>query len=200
MPPAPVTPTKSGHDAGLPLSAAAARASLHAGILGAIPGVRVAGIVDPALDRAATAGKTASRCALRCVLSDLVQRTPVDAVQVACPLSLRAGLALDAMAKGLPTFIETPIAADFDAAERLLRSAQMPGAPQLFVSARATSAETFHRLAEILRQGSLGRLQTSDLPLRGAATSAGRRWGRMGAADHACFWSRPVISSANCCC
>jgi nucleoside-diphosphate-sugar epimerase/predicted dehydrogenase len=81
-------------------------------------------------------------------------------VHVLAPLPLRAGLALDAMAKGLPTFIETPIAADFDAAERLLRSAQMPGAPQLFVSARATSANTFSRLSEILRRGSLGRLQT----------------------------------------
>jgi nucleoside-diphosphate-sugar epimerase/predicted dehydrogenase len=81
-------------------------------------------------------------------------------VHVLAPLPLRAALALDAMAKGLPTFIETPIAADFDAAEKLLRSAQMPGAPQLFVSARATSANTFNRLGEILRQGSLGRLRT----------------------------------------
>lgn len=135
-------------------------ASLHAGILGAISGVGVAGIIDPALDRAALLAKRHPGALAAASLSDLVQRTSIDAVQVLAPLSLRAGLALDAMAKGLPTFIETPIAANFDAAEKLLRSAQTPGAPQLFVSARATSTETFHRLAEILRQGSLGRLQT----------------------------------------
>ena len=101
-------------------------ASLHAGILGAISGVRVVGIVDTALDRAAHLAKRHPGALCAASLSELVQRTPVDAVHVLAPLPLRAGLALDAMAKGLPTFIETPIAADFDAAERLLRSAQMP--------------------------------------------------------------------------
>lgn len=135
-------------------------ASLHAGILSAIPGVQVAGIVDTALDRAAILARRHPGALTAASLSDLIQRTHVDAVHVLAPLPQRAALALDAMAKGLPTFIETPIAADFDAAENLLRLAQMPGAPQLFVSERATSAGTFHRLAEILRQGSLGRLQT----------------------------------------
>lgn len=135
-------------------------ASLHAGIISVLSGVQVAGIVDPALDRASALARRHPGALAAASLSDLVQRTHVDAVHVLAPLSARAGLALDAMAKGLPTFIETPIAADFDAAEQLLRLAQMPGAPQLFVSARATSTDTFNRLAETLRRGSLGRLQT----------------------------------------
>lgn len=135
-------------------------ASLHAGILGALSGVQVAGIVDTALDRAAILARRHPGALTAASLSELIQRTHVDAVHVLAPLPQRAALALDAMTKGLPTFIETPIAADFDAAEHLLRLAQMPGAPPLFVSARATAADTFHRLSEILRQGSLGRLQT----------------------------------------
>lgn len=135
-------------------------AALHAGILSAISGVQLAGVVDPAVDRAAALANRYPGALAAASLSELIQRTRVDAVHVLAPLPARAGLALDALAKGLPAFIETPIAADFDAAESLLRSAQAPGAPQLFVSARATSTDTFHRLLETLRNGSLGRLQT----------------------------------------
>lgn len=135
-------------------------AALHAGILSTMSGVQLAGVVDPFLDRAAAMAKRYPGALAAASLSDLIQRTHIDAAHVLAPLPLRAGLALDAMAKALPTFIETPIAADFDAAERLLRTAQMPGSPKLFVSARGTSADTFNRLTEILRQGSLGRLQT----------------------------------------
>lgn len=135
-------------------------AALHAGILSTMTGVQLAGVVDPALDRALLLATPYPGALAAASLSDLVQRTHVDAVHVLAPLPARASLALDALTKGLPTFIETPIAADFDDAEKLLRIAQMPDSPQLFVSARATSAGTFHRLTEILRQGSLGRLQT----------------------------------------
>lgn len=135
-------------------------AALHAGIVSAMSGVQLAGIIDPALDRALLLAKRHPGALAATSLSDLVQRTHVDAVHVLAPLPARAFLALDALAKGLPTFIETPIAADFDAAEKLLRIAQRPETPQLFVSARATSADIFHRLTEILRRGSLGRLQT----------------------------------------
>lgn len=135
-------------------------AALHAGILNTMSGIQLAGIVDPSLDRAAALAKRYTGALAAPSLSDLLQRTHIDAAHVLVPLPLRAGLALDAMAKGLPTFIETPIAGDFDAAETLLRSAQLPGSPQLFVSARSTSTDTFNRLTEILRRGSLGRLQT----------------------------------------
>lgn len=148
-------------------------ASLHAGIIAAMSGVQVAGIVDPMLDRAVALARRHPGALAATSLSDLIQRSQVDAVHVLAPLSVRAGLALDALAKGLPTFLETPIAGDFDTAERLLRLAQIPGAPQLFVSTKATSAGTFKRLTEILQQGSLGRLQTLTCLYAGPQRPAG---------------------------
>lgn len=97
----------------------------HARILRDVPGVEMVGIHDHRAERAAEVaaelGVTAHDS-----LESLLDRT--DAVVVAVPTTSHESVAIAALARGVHTLIEKPMAPDLAAADRILAAADRSGA------------------------------------------------------------------------
>lgn len=64
-------------------------------------------------------------------LGDLVAACEVDGVLIASPNQTHEVVALDCISRGLPALIEKPIAADLDAARRIVEKSELAGVPIL---------------------------------------------------------------------
>ena len=91
-------------------------AGLHAGSLAAIPGVEVAAVADPLPDRAeALAGQVGARAYPD--HRQMLEAEPLDGVYVCVPPFAHGPPELAVLERGLPLFVEKPIAIDVATAE-----------------------------------------------------------------------------------
>lgn len=97
--------------------------SLHAQKLSALPGVRLAAIIDSDLDRAQRLG---DRLGVPGV-ARLEAAPPLDAVTIATPLPSLAPVVAQALEQGLHVLAEKPLALTVTAAEALVAQAEAAG-------------------------------------------------------------------------
>ncbi len=96
----------------------------HARILGAMPGVTLAGVADPDADRVAEIAAAYGTQAF----ADASALPPVDAVVVATPTELHADLAAPFLARGISVLVEKPLTRTLEEADRLIELAARHGA------------------------------------------------------------------------
>jgi len=96
----------------------------HARILGGLPGVRLAGVLDLNRERAR---EVAAACKTE-AFNDLSELPgAVDAVTIAVPPESHLGVALPLVEAGLPVLVEKPLARSVGEADRLLEAARTRG-------------------------------------------------------------------------
>ena len=92
--------------------------SKHLGILAEEPDVEIAGIVSSTLERASAAserwgGNPYDTC------EELLKREHIDAAWICVPPYVHGKIELSLIERGIPFFVEKPLAADLDTAERI---------------------------------------------------------------------------------
>jgi predicted dehydrogenase len=97
----------------------------HARLLAELPGVELAGVVDPNAPRAAESAAKYGTTA-RATSADLLGS--VDAISIAAPTAVHIELAMPFVAAGVAVLVEKPIAATVADADRLLAAAAASGA------------------------------------------------------------------------
>jgi myo-inositol 2-dehydrogenase / D-chiro-inositol 1-dehydrogenase len=103
-------------------------AGRHVDSLTALPGVEVAAVCDPQVDRAAAlAGRCGAQPYADC--EPMLDRTPVDAVYVCVPPGAHGGPERAALRRGLGLFVEKPLDADLATAEQLAAEIAAAGVP-----------------------------------------------------------------------
>ena len=96
----------------------------HARILGGLPGVRLAGVLDLNRERAR---EVAAACKTE-AFNDLSELPgAVDAVTIAVPTESHLGVALPLVEAGVPVLVEKPLARSVGEADRLLEAARTRG-------------------------------------------------------------------------
>lgn len=129
---------------------------LHAAILSRLPGVDLAAVCDPRTDevRAVTSRSNAAGYA---DFEEMLDRSSLDAVFVVSTEPLHAGQALAAIARGLPVFVEKPLAMTADEGEQVMLAARSAGVPlQVGLVLRF---ETQHSLLKAaIARGELGKI------------------------------------------
>ena len=93
----------------------------HARILAAMPDVRLAGVVDTIPERAAEIAASTGSVAFT-DHRDLFDR--VDAVVVAVPTELHAGIAVPFLQQGTPVLVEKPMSRTLEDADRMIAAAE----------------------------------------------------------------------------
>lgn len=96
----------------------------HARVARDLDGVTCAGVFDTDAGRATAVGTELGVC-VRSSLADLLDAT--DAVVVAVPTTFHERVALEAIRAGVHVFVEKPMAADTDAADRMITEAGRAG-------------------------------------------------------------------------
>lgn len=96
-------------------------AGRHAGTLASMEDVRIAAVADALLDRAAA---LASRCGATAYADyrEMIERERLDAVYICLPPFAHGAPEALAVARGLPFFVEKPLATDLETAERIGRA------------------------------------------------------------------------------
>ena len=97
----------------------------HVRILGELPGASMSGFYDASADRSAEVSGKLGATAFRS-LDDLLGE--VDALVIATPTTTHAATAEAALARGVHVFIEKPIAATLEEADRVIAAASRSGA------------------------------------------------------------------------
>jgi predicted dehydrogenase len=103
-------------------------AGRHAGHLADLPDVEVVAVADPQTERAR---QLADRVGARALADavDLVHDPEVDALYLCVPPSAHGDLEIAALDRGLPLFIEKPLAVDVGTAERVAAAVAAAGVP-----------------------------------------------------------------------
>lgn len=125
---------------------------VHAGVLSALPGVRMMSLVagDAVAGAAFAAEWEIPDCSPR--IEDCLRRHDVDAVVVASPSGLHETHAVQAAEAGKPALIEIPVALTLNGAERVAAAQRRSGAPIMVAHTRRFAPP--HRLmCERIRAG-----------------------------------------------
>lgn len=93
-------------------------AQRHVGVLGALEGVRVVAIADPALEAAQALARTCDARAYAGV-EQALDAVPADAVYVCVPPFAHGEPERTVLARGLPLFVEKPVGVGLDVAEEI---------------------------------------------------------------------------------
>ena len=103
-------------------------AGRHAGSLAALPEVDLVAVADPQVERAQ---QLAARVGARAVrdAADLLNDPGLDALYLCVPPSAHGDLEIASLERGLPLFIEKPLAVDVDTAERVAAAVAAAGVP-----------------------------------------------------------------------
>jgi predicted dehydrogenase len=103
-------------------------AGRHVATLSAVPDTAVVAVCDPQRDRATS---LAARCGARAYADyeAMLAETPVDAVYVCVPPAAHGSPERAALRRGLPIFVEKPLAADLATAEQLAAEVATAGVP-----------------------------------------------------------------------
>jgi predicted dehydrogenase len=123
---------------------------------------------DPRCEVVALAGSDAARTAeLACAANvprgfgdwrTLVDDPSVDAVAIAVPPDLQPEVALRALDRGKPVFVEKPLAADLADAKSVLEHARAAGRPGM-IDFNFPELASWQRAKTILAEGDIGRLR-----------------------------------------
>jgi predicted dehydrogenase len=98
---------------------------LHAAVLGAMAGVELAAVCDPRPDALVVPGGARRFASFEAMLDEAA----LDAVFIVTPEPLHAEQALAAIARGIPVFLEKPLALTAAEGERVARAAVEAGVP-----------------------------------------------------------------------
>ncbi len=137
----------------------------HARVLAEMPGVRLVGVADIALEAAEAIASRHGGQAYREYLSLLDQEKP-DAVVIAVPTLLHHSIALDVLARQLPVLIEKPIAPTVAEGRRIIQAAEAAGV-LLMVGHIERFNPAVMALKQRLESGELGRLFQIDARRQG---------------------------------
>ncbi|HEY5609005.1 MAG TPA: Gfo/Idh/MocA family oxidoreductase [Alphaproteobacteria bacterium] len=88
--------------------------------------------------------------------SELVARADIDAVAIATPPRLQSEIAIAALSRGKPVFIEKPMATDLDGAAAMLRAA---GVLPTMMDFNFTEIAAWKQAKQMLDAGAIGRLR-----------------------------------------
>ncbi|MCC6314425.1 MAG: Gfo/Idh/MocA family oxidoreductase [Thermomicrobiales bacterium] len=100
---------------------------LHAAVLATLPGVELAAICDPDPAALAEVGDRFGVAARHRDLTDLLAGERIDAIFLVTPEPLHAGQALQVVERGIPLFLEKPLATTPAEGERVLAAAEAAG-------------------------------------------------------------------------
>jgi len=130
----------------------------HSTILGTLPGVRVVAAVDqdPALGR--TARSLGLKARVLPSLQAVLDGEPVDTVFICTPTHTHAELVEACLARGLPVFVEKPLAERLERARALAAQAAAAGVVNAVGYLMAFNP-VFERAHALLEAGALGRIQ-----------------------------------------
>jgi UDP-N-acetyl-2-amino-2-deoxyglucuronate dehydrogenase len=128
----------------------------HLEALYALDGLRLAGVVDAAEDRARAAGERHG-VPWATDLDDLIDRVDLDAVTIATPSGLHPAQALAALRRGKHVVVEKPIALSVGDAEAVIREGRERGLIVVTISQRRFEP-AIRALKAAVETGALGRL------------------------------------------
>lgn len=130
---------------------------LHAAIFNCLPGTRVIGAAEShGVPRGFLAGLKPS-IRIFPELKEMLEGVSPDAVVIATPVGDHVPAALDCLERGIPFFMEKPLAASLDQASQLLRAIAQRPVPHM-IGFMTRFVDSFQKAKEILQADSLGRL------------------------------------------
>lgn len=100
---------------------------LHASILGRMPQVRIAAICDPLAEEVASVGATYDVEGRYLSFDEMLQHPGLDCLYIVTPEQLHEEMVEKAIDRGLPTFLEKPLATTWESGQRIARSAEEAG-------------------------------------------------------------------------
>jgi predicted dehydrogenase/nucleoside-diphosphate-sugar epimerase len=160
------------------LIGAGAIAATHLAALRALPTVSVSAVIDPNIAAAERLARTASAKPFPS-LAEALEAEAVDRVHVLVPPQLHRAVAGEAVAAGLPTFVEKPLCVSQAESAELVRLAVERSAP-LGVNQNFMFDPSLLRFAQELERGKYGRLRhvtaLCAVPLRQLAAKQFGHW------------------------
>jgi len=122
-------------------------------------GAVIAAVADP--DRRALQ-RAALRFGSRVRLDEDYRRLldlPLDAVVIATPDDTHVQIAVESLSRGIPVFVEKPLATTTDGADQVLRAAMETGT-KLYVGHNMRFTPVFVEMRRLIREGAIGRVRT----------------------------------------
>ena len=119
--------------------------SNHARVLSELPGVQLAGVVDPDQNRRDFVAK-GLRCATFVELDELIDAN-VDAVTIAAPTHLHRDIAIECASRGIHVLVEKPIASTIEEGHAIVAAARRYG-----ITLMAGHVERFNPAVEALKR------------------------------------------------
>jgi predicted dehydrogenase len=141
----------------------------HAASLAAIGGARLVAVADPRKERAADVAEAAG-ASVHDSWEGLLARERLDAVIVCTPPALHRGPAVAALERGIPVYLEKPIARSADDARAIADAAHRSGVP-CAVGYQYRALSFLPDLRELLGETPLGLLAA-----RGIGATTSRPW------------------------
>lgn len=149
-------------------------ANMFANVRAFEPDVSLAAITDPAADavraRLVENGEDAGKVHLYDDIEQMLEREPLDAVMIGTRCSLHTTMAIPVLKRGLPLFLEKPVATSFDDLKRLAAAGQASSSP-VVVSFPLRVTPLVRLARELIDSGRLGRIEHvqafNDVPYGG---------------------------------
>lgn len=133
---------------------------LHAAVLAGMPGARLSAICDPDTSELSRVGDRYSVPHRFERYDDFLAHANVDCVFLVTPEPLHAGQALQAIERGLPVFLEKPLATTAAEGERVASAARLAGVI-LQVGFVLRFETRYALLKQAIDQGSMGKIVTA---------------------------------------
>jgi myo-inositol 2-dehydrogenase / D-chiro-inositol 1-dehydrogenase len=133
--------------------------AVHLRVLRGMPGVRVTAIADPLSDARDRARRMVPQAAALADAGSLLARDDVDAVVVAVPSGLHAGLALAALQRGRHLYLEKPIASALEQGQQLAAVARTANSVTM-IGFNWRFQPLIARARELIRGGVIGKVHT----------------------------------------
>lgn len=131
---------------------------VHAGVLGMLPGVRLAAVCDVKPERA-EASTAEHHCASYTDYRELLKDSEIDAVHICTPHWLHGAMALDALAAGKYVLVEKPMAVSVAEARAMIAADGALGGRHLCVVFQNRYNGATRALKDIADEGRYGALQ-----------------------------------------
>ena len=131
---------------------------LHASIFNSLEGSRVAAVAEPsALARNALSGLNSSIQVFRGV-EEMLDGAELGAVVITTPVADHVPVAMECVRRGIPFFVEKPLAASGDQAMELAAALRETPMPHM-VGYMTRFVDSFEKACAVVQSGCLGRLQ-----------------------------------------
>ena len=152
---------------------------VHADALQAVPGTRVAVIIDPATAAASSLARYCGAAATYGSVADALAADAIDCAHVLVPPELHASVTQTLLRAGKPVLLEKPLAASGAECATLIADAQATGTP-LGVNQNFVHHPAFIRLRGLIESRTLGKPRFVDVlynvPLRQLAARQFSHW------------------------